>query len=164
MQQQLDLVLAALTPANRLVCRVMLHTGLRVGDVVALPLSSVKRNFTVREAKTGKSKRCGLPDALAAEIRAQAGAGPWAFPSPRDPAKHRTRQAIWKDIKRAQRAFRLPINAGTHSLRKAYAVELLRKYGDVERVQRALNHEYLSTTILYCMADKLTETARKRKT
>lgn len=163
LEQQLQLVLAALTPANRLVCLVMLHTGLRIGDVVSLPACSVKPNFTVREAKTGKARRVGLPADLRAAILEHSGGSPWAFPSPRDPSKHRTRQAVWKDIKRAQRAFRLPANAGTHSMRKVYAVELMRKYGDIERVRRVLQHEYISTTLLYAMADKLMDGATLRR-
>lgn len=163
LEQQLQLVLGTLTPANRLVCLVMLHTGLRVGDVVSLPASSVKPNFSVQEQKTGKTRRVGLPAELRAAILAQAGSSPWAFPSPRDPQKHRTRQAVWADIKRAQRALRLPANAGTHSMRKVYAVDLMSKYGDIEKVRRTLNHKYVSTTLLYAMADKLMETAAMRR-
>lgn len=36
LNEQMEHVLAALTPYNRLVMRVCLHTGLRVGDVLAL--------------------------------------------------------------------------------------------------------------------------------
>lgn len=34
----------------------------------------------------------------------------------------------------------IPQNVGPHSFRKIYAVDLMEKYGDIERVQRALNH------------------------
>lgn len=163
LEQQLQLVLSALTPENRLVCLVMLHTGLRISDVVAIPKSSVKPYFSIREQKTGKTRRVGLPAELREAILAAAGSSPWAFPSPRDPAKHRTRQAVWKDIKTAQRAFRMPANAGTHSMRKVYAVELMRKYGDIEKVRRTLGHDYISTTLLYAMADKLMESAELRR-
>ena len=90
-----------------------------------------------------------------AQLRAQAGED-WVFPG-RNPAKHRTRQAVWADVKRAARAFRLPQNVGPHSFRKVYAVELLRKYGDLERVRRALNHGSYTTTMVYAMADRLLE-------
>lgn len=54
----LGLVLAALQPANRLVFEIMLATGLRVGDVLALRTAQVERQrFTVREQKTGKTRR-----------------------------------------------------------------------------------------------------------
>lgn len=158
LEKQLKLVLLSLTPDNRRVCQVMLHTGLRVGDVLALRKDQLARQFAVTEQKTKKRRRVGLPDWLRAEIVQAAGPSEWAFPSPRDPAQHRTRQAVWKDIKRAQRAFRLPLNLGPHSMRKYYAVDLMDKYGDLERVQRALAHENAATTALYALADRITET------
>lgn len=151
--QQVSHVLAALTPQNRLIARVCLHTGLRVGDVVALKTEALGLQFTVTEAKTKKRRKVGLPAALLAQIRAQAGPV-WAFPG-RDPAKHKSRQAVWYDVKRAAKAFRLPQNVGPHSFRKVYAVELLERYGDIKRVQRALNHGGVETTLIYAMADKL---------
>ena len=54
-------------------------------------------------------------------------------------------------MKRAARAFRLPQNVAPHSLRKVYAVELLERYGDIQRVQRALNHSSIETTLIYAM-------------
>ncbi len=146
-------VLAALTPKNRLVCEVMLHTGLRVGDVLALRTQQLAGHMWVTESKTGKRKQVGLPGDLLRRIQAQAGQV-WAFPG-RDPRKHHTRQAVWADVKRAAKAFRLPQNAGTHSMRKVYAVELMSRYGDIQRVRRALNHDRLTTTLIYAMADKL---------
>lgn len=153
LHEQVRHVLAALTTSNRLVCRVCLHTGLRVGDVVALRTAELGLQFMVTEAKTKKRRRVGLTAHLLAEIRAQAGEE-WAFPG-RAPGSHRTRQAVWKDVKRAAKAFRLPQNVGPHSFRKVYAVELLDKYGDMGRVQRALNHSGLETTMIYAMADRL---------
>lgn len=162
LDKSLDLVLAALTPGNRLVCLVMLRTGLRVGDVVSLRADQIGRRFTVRESKTGKSRRVSLPGWLVDQIKAEAHGSAWAFPSPNDPKKHRTRQAVWKDIKRAQQAFRIKLNLGSHSMRKAYAVELMAKYGDIERVRRALDHEYITTTMLYAFADRLPSVSHKR--
>lgn len=154
LNEQLQHVLAALTPVNRLVVRVMLHTGLRVGDVLRLRSDQIARCFVVRESKTGKPKRVGLPGALLDDLRAIAGPV-YVFTGANDSAKHRTRQAVWQDVKRAAKAFRLPQNVGPHSFRKVYAVELLRKYGDITRVQRALNHSDVTVTMIYAMADKL---------
>ena len=121
--------------------------------------------FMVAEAKTGKRRRVGLPAALLRAVQAQAGPV-WAFPG-RKPGTHKTRQAVWADVKRAARAFRLPQNVGPHSLRKVYAVELLGRYSDIGRVQRALNHSTRETTLIYAMADKLLEAklakARRRR-
>ena len=153
-RRELDHVLAALMPANRLVCRVCLDTGLRVGDVVSLRTDQLRPQFWLTEQKTKKRRRVNLSGALLDQLRAQAGPV-WVFPG-RDPAKHRTRQAVWADVKRAARAFRLPQNVGVHSIRKVYAVDKVRRsQGDLRRVQRALNHSDLSTTMVYAMAAEL---------
>lgn len=162
LHREVEHVLAALTPVNRLVCRVMLHTGLRVGDVLALRPEQLGRQMWVTEAKTGKRREVGLPDWLVTELRAISGPE-WVFSARCDPHKHRTRQAVWADVKRAARAFRLPQNVGTHSLRKVYAVELLRKYGDISRVQRALKHSSMDVTLIYAMADRLLSAKRSRR-
>lgn len=146
-------VLAALTPSNRLVCEVMLHTGLRVGDVLALRTQDLGSRMWITECKTGKRKQIGLPGPLLGRIRDQAGPE-WAFPG-RRPGRPKTRQAVWADVKRAAKAFRLPQNVGPHSMRKVYAVELMDRYGDLQRVRRAMNHGSVTTTMIYAMADRL---------
>lgn len=161
LNKEVEHVLAALTPQNRLIARVCLHTGLRVGDVVALRTEQLGLQFTVTEAKTKKRRKVGLPTHLLEAIREQAG-DVWAFPGTKEGA-HKTRQAVWYDVKRAAKAFRLPQNVAPHSFRKVYAVELLNKYGDIERVKRALNHGSLETTMIYAMADKLLTAKRGRK-
>lgn len=162
LNREVELVLAALTPKNRLVLRTALATGLRVGDVLALTPDRLKPHFWVTEQKTGKRRQIGLPEPLLSDLKKEAGKV-WVFPG-RDPRKHHTRQAVWKDIKRAAKAFRLPLNVGPHSARKVYAVELLRKYGDLARVRRALNHNSETVTLLYAMADKQRELRpQKRK-
>lgn len=160
---QLDLILAALTPSNALVCKVILHTGLRISDALSLPASVLERKpcrFWVTERKTGKRKLCGLPADLVAAIREQSD-DTWMFPGD-GTGRPRTRQAVWSDIKAAQRAFRIPVNAGTHSMRKVYAVQLMADYGDISKVQKALNHSNSTITMLYAMADKLTQSQKKK--
>lgn len=148
-------VLAALTPQNQLIAQVCLRTGLRVGDVVALRTQDIRLQFMATEAKTKKRRRVGLSAQLVSAILAQAGPK-WAFPG-RRPNAHKTRQAVWADVKRAAKAFRLPQNVGPHSFRKVYAVGLRDRYGDLGRVQRALNHGGIETTLIYAMADRLLE-------
>lgn len=159
--REVEHVLAALTEQNRLIARVCLHTGLRVGDVVALKTAQLGRQFVVTEAKTGKRRKVGLPDGLRRQVLAQADRE-WAFPGAKE-GHHKTRQAVWKDVKRAAKAFRLPQNVGPHSFRKVYAVDLMRKYGDLERVRRSLNHGNVATTLIYAMADKLLEAKQEAK-
>lgn len=154
-KRELQHVLAALMPANRLVCEVCLSTGLRVGDVLALRPEQLGPQFWITEQKTRKRRRVNLTQDLLRRLRAQAGRW-WVFPGARDPHKHRTRQTVWHDVKRASRAFRMPQNVGVHSLRKVYAVDKLRSSkGDLKAVQRALNHSSPSVTMVYVMALQL---------
>lgn len=144
-----------LTPANRLICRVCLHTGLRVGDVLALtPAQVAAECFVVTEQKTGKKKRVRLPAALRAELAAQSGAH-WVFEGRCDPQKHRTRQAVWADMVHAAKALRLKPQATPHSTRKDYAVKKYRACGSLAAVQKALNHDNEIVTMLYALADQL---------
>lgn len=161
LEREVELVLSALTHENRLVMRTALATGLRVGDVLALKPDRLKAHFWVTEQKTGKKRQVGLPEPLLSDLKKNAGRE-WVFPG-RDPRKHRTRQAVWKDVKRAARAFRIPQNVGPHSARKVFAVDLMRKYGDIEKVKRALNHGSETVTLIYAMADAQLAAKYKRR-
>ena len=161
LQREVDLILAALTPENRLVMRVALHTGLRISDVLALRTEQLKPHFWVTEKKTGKRRQIGLPEPLLGDIKKQAGKV-WAFPG-RGGTKPRTRQAVWKDMKRAARAFRFEANIAPHSARKVYGAELMERYGDLDKVRRALNHGNESVTLIYAMADRQRRANDKRR-
>lgn len=161
LEKEVERVLDLLTYENRLVLRVLLHTGIRISDALQLRTEQLKPNFWITEQKTGKRRQIGLPEPLLADLRASAD-GEWVFPGSK-PGKHRTRQAVWKDVKRAAAALRLTVNAAPHSARKVYAVELLRKYGDIDRVRRALNHGGLEVTLIYAMADKQLHAAGRRR-
>lgn len=162
-RQEVERVLMALTPSNRLVMQVCLHTGLRLGDVLHLKTAQLGPQFWVKEAKTGKARRVNLPGWLLDALREQAGPV-WVFSGRDDPDKPRTRQAVWRDVKRAARLFRLPQNVAPHSARKVYAVELMERYGDIDRVRRALNHDNAAVTMIYAMADKLMKSRPARPT
>lgn len=161
LEREVELVLSALTEVNRLVIRTALQTGLRIGDVLALKPERLKPHFWVTEQKTGKARQVGLPEPLLSDLKNHAGEH-WVFPG-RNPRKHHTRQAVWKDVKRAAAAFRLPQNVAPHSFRKVYAVDLLKKYGDIDRVRRALNHGSETVTMIYALADMQLEAKYKRR-
>lgn len=154
---EIGLALRLLMPTNRLVMELCITTGLRIGDALQIRSSKLKPRMTVRESKTGKSRRITIPAAIFEAMSAQAGRV-WVFEGARDPEKHRTRQAVWKDVKRAARAARIPANAGTHSARKIYAVDLYRRKG-IAAAQAALNHDDQAVTMVYALADEL----RKRR-
>ena len=161
LQREVDNVLSVLTPGNALVMRVALHTGLRVSDVLNLRTEQLKPKFWITEGKTQKRRQIGLPQPLLNDLKNNAGVF-WAFEGV-NPKKHRTRQAVWKDVKRAATAFRLDKNVAPHSARKIFAVELLAKYGDIERVRRALNHSSIAVTMIYAMADKQLQSKFRRR-
>ena len=126
-QQEVDRVLSALMPQNQLIVKVMLQTGMRLSDALQMRTEGLATSGWYTEGKTGKKRRYGLPRPLLEAILEQAGPE-WAFPG-RKAGIHKTRQAVWRDIKRAAVAFRLPQNVGAHSMRKVYAVRLMQKYG-----------------------------------
>ena len=161
LQREIDLVLAMLTEKNAIIMRTALHTGLRIGDVLSLKTDQLASRFWVTESKTKKRRQVGLPEPLLSDIKKQAGSV-WAFESPRT-GKPQTRQAVWKDVKRAAHALRLPQNIGPHSARKVFAVDLLAKYGDIARVKRALNHSSEAITQIYALADMQLQSKQKRR-
>lgn len=148
-------ILAALQPLNRLACEISLFTGLRINDVLALKTEQVsKGRFTVREEKTGKTRLVYLPKELQARALACSGQH-YVFEGRLNGKKHRTRQAVFKDLRRAADLFRIKNHISPHSMRKIYAVEEYRKYGNLKKVQRLLNHSDEAVTMLYALADRL---------
>lgn len=147
-------ILASLQPENRLACEVSLATGLRINDVLAMTPSKVrKQRFTVREEKTGKTKTIRLPKELLNRCLACAGQH-YVFEGRIDGRKHRTRQAVFKDLKKSAKLFGLKENITPHSMRKAYAVDEYEKSGcNLKKVQKLLNHDSEAVTMLYAMAN-----------
>ena len=149
-------ILAALTPVNRLAVIVSLVTGLRISDVLSIRHSDLLRErFTVTEQKTLKKRSIRLPYRLREELLRISGKV-YVFEHRSDPLRTRTRQAVFKDIKRAAKAFRVSANVSTHSARKIYAVAEYKKDMDIKRVQALLNHSSEAVTMIYALADHVT--------
>lgn len=164
-EDTLNYILAALTPPNRLAIITSMATGLRIDDVLHLKTYLLNKDrFTIKEMKTGKSKRVRLPNDLKAQLLAHAGRF-YVFENRTDQTKPRTRQAVYKDLKRACKAFRVSgVNVSPHTARKIYSVNAYRRTGSLARVQDLLNHSSEAVTLLYAMADELTarHTAKKK--
>ncbi|OAV64933.1 site-specific tyrosine recombinase XerD [Bacteroidales bacterium Barb4] len=156
----MDCVLLVLQPANRLACRVSLATGLRIGDVLALKTQHIASNrLTVTEQKTSKRRRITIPKELHLELMKQAGRV-YVFPNRIDYLKPRTRQAVYKDIKKAAKILRVGGKQGKsvscHSMRKNYAKKAYNASGgNLKKVQELLKHDYESVTALYALCEEL---------
>lgn len=148
-----DLILYHLTPSNALAMRVCLETGMRVGDVVALRAENLRaRNgnyeITYIAQKTGKCANVEISKSLYTALTGNLVDGSlWVFPS-HSKTGHRTRQAVWHDVRRTARRLAIPMHLTPHSARKTYAVELTAKKG-IEATKEALQHDRISTTAMY---------------
>lgn len=157
-------------PMNRLAVEVSLCTGLRISDVLNLKRAQVnKQRFTVREKKTNKAKRIYIPDELQKELL-QYGGDIYIFEHRNSAKKPRTRQAVYKDIKRAAKLFRVKsldgrhkVNITPHSARKIFAVSKYQTTGSIAKVQQLLNHSNEAVTMIYAMADEISEGKKKVK-
>lgn len=154
------LILALLTEQNRLAVEMSARYGMRIGDVLKTKTSEVlKGDWTYREEKTGKKRRIRCRGKFRGELLAIAGDF-FVFEHRLDSTKHRTRQAVYKDIKRASKALRLDENIGTHTARKIYAVDMYRVSENLSSVQKLLNHASEAVTMIYALADKITQSKK----
>lgn len=153
-RKALEHLLAGMMPENALAIQISMDTGMRIGDVLSMPFNAPDSPYyTYSEEKTHKRRTVRLSDQHRNGLRAFR-FGAYCFPHRLDPDRHRTRQAVYKDIKRIAKAFRLK-GISPHSARKMYAVELYHKTGNVDYVRRRLNHEDTAVTLIYALADQL---------
>lgn len=155
----LEAVYRALTLPNELALRVCEETGIRIGDALSLKTDELRERFTITEQKTGKRRRIRIRAALLEALKRNAGSV-YVFPNRRSEKRHRTRQAVWKDLKRAAKAFRLTINVAPHSVRKTYAVELAKRGYTPVDIQKRLNHDSPAVTALYLIAGLVAQQSR----
>ena len=73
----------------------------------------------------------------------------WCFPAATDSDKPMSRDVIGAQLRRVNKLVAPQYTLSMHSARKIYAINLYRKTGDYNAVQRDLGHEHLSTTLIY---------------
>lgn len=156
-------LLWALQPCDKLICELMLETGWRVDDVLNLrtdeiqvALNKKRTCLSIIEQKTGKKSTKYIRREMLRACYEQAGMI-YVFEHRDDFRRHRTRQAVFSDIKRVAKRFGIKTNLAPHSLRKNYAVYVYNKTGDLEKVQQALNHDNKMVTLIYALSDQLSE-------
>jgi len=137
---------------NGLALRVCVETGLRIGDVLALPANALKgQKLTYTASKTKKTGVKTISADLAARLRGISGRE-HLFEGRRGGT--RTRQAVYMDLKKACKALGITGQISPHSARKTYAVEKFREHG-LEYVRKELQHNDQTTTMLYALSDVL---------
>ncbi len=153
--------------AMRLHCllEVLYATGLRVSELVALPLSAARSDARMivvrgkgnkeRLVPLNEASRRAMADYLAAmqalktEKQKNAAGSKWLFPSFGE-SGHLTRQHFARDLKELAGASGLaPRLVSPHVLRHAFASHLLHNGADLRIVQTLLGHTDISTTQIY---------------
>jgi integrase/recombinase XerD len=153
--------------ALRLYCllEVLYATGLRVSELVTLPLSASRRDARMivvrgkgdkeRLVPLNEASRQAMAEYLAAsealqpEKKKNAASSKWLFPSFGE-SGHLTRQHFARELKElAASAGLAPRLVSPHVLRHAFASHLLHNGADLRIVQTLLGHTDISTTQIY---------------
>jgi integrase/recombinase XerD len=136
-------------------------TGLRVTELVSLPLAAALRDprFLTVCGKGGKERVVPLGEAARRAIEAylplrahyltRRQPSPYLFPS-RGREGHLTRQRLGQQLKELARESGIaPAKVSPHVLRHAFATHLLENGADLRAVQKMLGHADISTTQIY---------------
>ncbi|MBO0346624.1 site-specific tyrosine recombinase XerD [Roseibium sp. CAU 1637] len=139
---------------------VLYATGLRVSELVALPVSASQRDQRLIEilGKGNKERLVPLSDTAQKAMRSYVALrarensfakSPWLFPS-HGASGHFTRQAFGRDLKDLAISAEIdPGKVSPHVLRHAFASHLLQNGADLRVVQQLLGHADISTTQIY---------------
>lgn len=128
-----------------------LNTGLRVGDLLKLKTSDVRRKkrFVIQEGKTKKPRTIILEN-IYDEVQAYAKTvdSEWLFPSRKGDKPITTTQA-YRQLNKAAEMADITEGIGTHTMRKTFGYWLYKQEKDVAKLQAILNHSHPQITLTY---------------
>lgn len=136
-------LLAMLPDEAACAVRLSADTGLRISDILALHASDIKPTMQVMERKTGKRRTVHLRRSTINACRQLRGNG-------KAHLLQKDRSTIYRQIKKAAKSLGYD-NVSMHSLRKMYARNYCRAHG-LAATQQEMQHDYLSTTMLYILS------------
>lgn len=139
---ELRKLLKLLPDASALAVRISADTGLRISDILAIRSGELDSTMRVIERKTGKARPVRLRPATLKAAKAYAAHGCDRL-IPHAPS------TIYRQIRRAAAELGME-HVSMHSIRKLYARQYCRAHG-LAATQRELQHDYLSTTMLYVL-------------
>jgi integrase/recombinase XerD len=138
---------------------VLYATGLRVSELIALPISAARQSAQMlmvrgkgnkeRLVPLNRAAKTAMAEYLAARESAGHAASRWLFPS-FGASGHLTRQHFARELKNLAAACGLRLDrVSPHVLRHAFASHLLQNGADLRAVQTLLGHADIATTQIY---------------
>jgi integrase len=153
-KRKIEAMKKALAPRDRLLFVIGINSALRVSDLLKLKVGDLRgRDFiTVKEQKTGKTKRFKINAAIKRELNKYLASGEFSddeylFRSPRA-NKPISRVAAWKALNKAAAQVGLE-EIGTHTLRKTFGYWAHKSGVSIAVLQRVFNHSHPSVTERY---------------
>lgn len=128
-----------------------INTGLRVGDLLKLKVSDVRRKkrIVIHEGKTKKPRTINIAnvyDEVQAYIKTLE--SEWLFPSRKGDKPITTTQA-YRQLNKAGNMVDIEEGIGTHTMRKTFGYWFYKQTKDVAKLQAILNHTHPAITLRY---------------
>jgi len=139
---------------DRLLIALAIESGLRIGDLLNLKVGDVGTTMTIYEKKSKRERTFAISADLNADLKKfvrYKRKASYLFHSARSASKPIHRSTVHRHIKKALKG--LKFDASAHSTRKLYAYNKFAETQDIIKVQEALNHKYVTTTLTYLDID-----------
>lgn len=128
------------------------YSGLRISDLLLLKVEDMeKTHFTVKETKTGNTRRIKINNHLRAELDKyikDKPAGEYLFRQKHE-NKPMSRQYAHKVLSEAAKRVGIEDKISTHSLRKSFGYHMYQATKDVVLLQEIFGHSAPSVTLRY---------------